>query len=149
MLQANFFFQTRHKSTSTKSSVEIIDSSPIKNREKKEAGWQTVLEVNAQPKRKGKSFNENKEASMILSNLKFYQIRLRVILDHKDKIITRSLNAPKKLLPSCQCSGLNFSLLAMWIIIMVTSWCTDRTYNYDILISESIQKDKRCLPWYQ
>ena len=39
---------------------------------------------------------------MILSNLKFYQIRLRVILDHKDKIITRSLNAPKKLLPSCQ-----------------------------------------------
>ena len=86
---------------------------------------------------------------MILSNLKFDQIRLRVILDHTDKIITRSLNAPKKLLPSCQCSGLNFSLLAMWIIIMVTSWCTDRTYNYDILISESIQKDKRCLPWYQ
>ena len=31
---------------------------------------------------------------MILSNLKFYQIRLSVILDHKDKIITRSLNAP-------------------------------------------------------
>ena len=64
------------------------------------------------------------------------------------QIITRSLNAQNKLLPGYQCSGLNFSLLAMWII-MVTSWCADRTYNYDILISESIQKDKRCLPWCQ